>query len=126
MRILVTLVIKNIIVFFKEDLITDTIDKCINNVYTDTRWGELMKAKIQKWGNSDGLRIPKAILSELNIKTNDEVDISINNNQIIITKPKKTRLSLEERFKIYDNLPQEEKAQKEYVDFGCDVGKESW
>ena len=30
-----------------------------------------MEAKIQKWGNSVGIRIPSSILKSLNIKTND-------------------------------------------------------
>ena len=34
-----------------------------------------MEAKIQKWGNSDGIRIPSSILKSLNIKTNDIINI---------------------------------------------------
>ena len=30
-----------------------------------------MEIRIQKWGNSDGIRIPRNILKSLNIKTND-------------------------------------------------------
>ena len=34
-----------------------------------------MEARLQKWGNSDGIRIPKSILKSLNIKTNDILKI---------------------------------------------------
>ena len=64
-----------------------------------------MEAKIQKWGNSEGIRIPNNIIKELHLKTNDIVDIKQKGNQIIITKiiPK---VSLQERIKEYqgDNL----------------------
>lgn len=68
-----------------------------------------MEAKLQKWGNSDGIRIPRSLLKLLNLKTNDKVDIKYENEQIIITKPKKEKISLEERFKNYngENLAKE-------------------
>lgn len=68
-----------------------------------------MEAKLQKWGNSDGIRIPSSLLKLLNLKTNDKVDIKYENDQIIITKPKKEKILLEERFKNYkgENLAKE-------------------
>lgn len=45
-----------------------------------------MKAKIQKWGNSHGVRIPISYLNDLDLKDNDNVDISLEDNQIIIKK----------------------------------------
>jgi antitoxin MazE len=41
-----------------------------------------MRARIVKIGNSQGIRIPKPLLEQLNI--NEDVDIEIENNQIII------------------------------------------
>lgn len=68
-----------------------------------------MEAKLQKWGNSDGIRIPSSLLKLLNLKTNDKVDIKYENEQIIITKPKKEKITLEELFKNYngENLAKE-------------------
>ena len=60
-----------------------------------------MEARLQKWGNSDGIRIPSSILKSLNLKTNDKVNIKEENNKIIITKLKEEKISLEERFKSY-------------------------
>ncbi len=34
-----------------------------------------METRIQKWDNSDGIRIPSSILKSLNIKTNDILNI---------------------------------------------------
>ena len=41
-----------------------------------------MRARIIKIGNSQGIRIPKPLLEQLNI--NEDVDIEIESNQIII------------------------------------------
>ncbi len=80
-----------------------------------------MEVKIQKWGNSAGIRIPSSILKSLNLKTNDILNIEQRENKIIISIPKKKKISLEERFKNYhgENLAK---------DFSWDdpVGKEIW
>ena len=60
-----------------------------------------MEAKIQKWGNSVGIRIPSSILKSLNIKTNDILNIEQEEDKIVIRIPKKKKISLEERFKNY-------------------------
>lgn len=50
--------------------------KVIGNVYTIVyikrdRGDDFMQATIQKWGNSQGIRIPKAFLEALGIREND-------------------------------------------------------
>ena len=45
-----------------------------------------MNTTIQKWGNSQGVRIPKSILEAVSFKTNDRVDITAEDNKIIIRK----------------------------------------
>lgn len=82
-----------------------------------------MEARLQKWGNSDGIRIPSVFLKSLNLKTNDIVDLVKENNMIII-KPKSKHLSLEERIEMYERLSKEEKGSVEAYDWGEDVGKE--
>ena len=65
-----------------------------------------MEIILQKWGNSDGIRIPSALVKSLNLKTNDKLDIVQDEDKIIITKSKNKKISLKERFKMYngDNL----------------------
>ena len=64
-----------------------------------------MEAKIQKSGNSEGIRIPHSMIKELRLKTNDIVDIKQKGDQIIITKIN-PKVSLQERINEYqgDNL----------------------
>ncbi len=80
-----------------------------------------MKIKIQKCGNSQGLRIPNSIIKSLNIKPNDLLEIFQEENRIIITISNNKKISLEKRFKNYngDNLAK---------DFSWDsvIGKEIW
>lgn len=53
-----------------------------------------MSAKIQKWGNSLGVRIPKAVIEKVNLTENSEVEIESKNGTIIIF-PAKKKYSLE-------------------------------
>ena len=41
-----------------------------------------MEARLQKWGNSWGIRIPISILKDLGLKTNDKVDLICEDNKI--------------------------------------------
>ena len=65
-----------------------------------------MEARLQKWGNSIGIRIPHSILKELNLKINDLIKIEKIDDKVVITKQTTPKISLSERFKEYhgDNL----------------------
>ena len=81
-----------------------------------------MTAKIQKWGNSQAVRIPKVILEMALLQPNDDVELTVENNKIILQKvTKKKHITLEERLKDFDG---------EYTfmeaDWGKPVGNEIW
>ena len=42
-----------------------------------------MDARLQKWGNSVGVRIPHVILKELNLKINDLISVMMLTNACI-------------------------------------------
>lgn len=85
-----------------------------------------MEARIQKWGNSDGIRIPSGILKSLNLKTNDKVDLIQEKDKLIISLPKKKHKTLDERFKEFEKLDNKEKGMIESYDWGEDLGKEKF
>ena len=85
-----------------------------------------MEARIQKWGNSDGIRIPSSFLKTRNIKTNDKVELIQEKDKIIISKPKKRHSTLEERFEMFKKLSDNEKGNVESYDWGEDLGKEKF
>ena len=68
-----------------------------------------MEARLQKWGNSTGIRIPSIIPKSLNLKANDKMIIEQYEDKIIITKSNKEKISLSERFNNYNgkNLAKE-------------------
>ena len=81
-----------------------------------------MQAKIQKWGNSQGIRIPKAFLEVMGMMENDIVELSRVEDNIVITKVKKEKnLTLEDIFRDYDG----EYVAEEF-NWGSLVGKEVW
>lgn len=61
-----------------------------------------MEARLQKQGNSVGIRIPSNIIKSLNLKINDTLELKTEENKIIITKALRKKISLEERFKVYN------------------------
>jgi antitoxin MazE len=80
-----------------------------------------MTTTIQKWGNSQGIRLPKIILDDLNITEGEEVELFVQNSTIIIKPSKKKRKTIQELFADYDGdyVPQE-------IDWGKPVGDEVW
>ena len=81
-----------------------------------------MTVTIQKWGNSQGIRIPKHMLDDLAWSDNETVDISVEDGKIVIerTSPaeKKNIVELFEGFKgKYDTSE---------FDWGEPSGREVW
>ena len=54
-----------------------------------------MSCKLQKWGNSLGVRIPKSIIEKINLQENDELIIEQQDGKIVIF-PAKKKLALSE------------------------------
>ena len=79
-----------------------------------------MEVKLQKWGNSLGIRIPSSILKTLKLKNNDEIFLEQVDDKIIISVPKK-KISLKDRFEKYNG----NNLAKEFV-WDEEVGKEIW
>lgn len=61
-----------------------------------------MTYRVQKWGNSNGIRIPKVYLDALNLKSGDSINIVREDNKLIITKSEREKANLKLRIKNYD------------------------
>jgi len=59
-----------------------------------------MKVSVNKWGNSKGIRLPKAVTESLDINVYDHLELEIKDSSIILSKPKK-EITIEEMFKDY-------------------------
>lgn len=55
-----------------------------------------MYTTIRKWGNSQAVRIPKAVLEKAGLRENDRVEIRVENSYLLII-PVKRHLTLPER-----------------------------
>ena len=80
-----------------------------------------MQTRIQKWGNSLGLRIPKSFAAEAQVEAGSTVDISVDDGQLVVRPLKRRKYVLRELLK--DVTP---KNVHREVDAGEPVGREAW
>jgi antitoxin MazE len=80
----------------------------------------MMQARIQKWGNSLAIRIPKPFALEVGLEQNSLVVVSVSEGKLVL-EPVKPTYSLEELLAQVtpDNLHQE-------IETGLPIGNEAW
>lgn len=80
-----------------------------------------MKTKVQKWGNSLAVRIPKPFAEEAGLERETSVEMSVEEGKIVIERTELPEIELERLL---------ERVTAEYiheeVDTGRSVGKEAW
>jgi len=79
-----------------------------------------MKTKVQKWGNSLGVRIPRAFAAQAQIRAGSAVDVSVEKDGIRV-KPVRRRYSLGELLRKVDS-----RNRHREVTTGAPVGREIW
>ena len=80
-----------------------------------------MQTKVQKWGNSLALRIPKILALDAHIKEGSLVEVAVSNGELVAKRVRETTFDLKELVaKITpDNIHAE-------VATGGPVGREIW
>jgi len=76
---------------------------------------------MQKWGNSLAIRIPKAFATEIGLKEESEVDVSLKSGKLVVVPVEKPGVTL----KMLLAKITEENIHRE-VDTGPAAGRESW
>ena len=76
--------------------------------------------QISRWGNSLGLRLPKAVASEARIGEGDPVEVSVENGMIVI-RPAQSTYSLHEL--VSKITPHNRHGE---TDWGKPTGDEQW
>ena len=80
-------------------------------------------ATIQKWGNSQGVRIPKRLLDSLEWHQGEKIILSAKNKKLVIEQaPANRRKNIKELFEGFNSenyIPSE-------IDWGKSVGDEVW
>jgi antitoxin MazE len=82
-----------------------------------------MTTKVQRWGNSQGLRLSRQILEDARISVGDEVDVLVQDGTIMIAPVRRVRGKHSLR-QLVARMPKDYKAEE--VDWGRPVGKETW
>jgi antitoxin MazE len=97
---------------------TAELDDCILNVYP---WEGGVQTKIQRWGNSLGLRIPRSFAREAGVGAGSEVDLSVRDGDLIVKPAKRQTYRLEELLRKITarNL-------HAAIDTGEPIGRELW
>ncbi len=80
-----------------------------------------MQTKIQKWGNSLGLRIPKLFAQQAGVEAGSDVDLSVEDGELIVRPWRPHRYELKE-------LLQSVTAKNVHseIETGEPVGREAW
>lgn len=81
----------------------------------------MISTKVQKWGNSQGLRLSKQVLELADLAVGDEVEIIVGDSQILLKKAHRSRFDLAE---LVSRIPKGYQAEE--VDWGPAVGREEW
>ena len=82
-----------------------------------------MVTKVQKWGNSQGIRFPLRLMQEANLGIGDEVDVTVEQGRIIVVPSERIR----GRYRLEDlvaRMPEDYEPSEE--DWGAPVGREVW
>jgi antitoxin MazE len=80
-----------------------------------------MVTKVQKWGNSQGLRLAKHVLENAQLAIGDDVEIIVGEEEITIKKVVRPKFDLAE---MVTRMPRNYKPKEE--SFGKPVGREEW
>ena len=80
-----------------------------------------MKTRVQKWGNSLALRIPKSFAAQVGLHANVTVELSLVEGSLVVQPITPKPISLDQLLRgiTAENLPGE-------WDTGPAVGKETW
>jgi len=81
----------------------------------------MMISKVQQWGNSQGVRLPKNVLDLAHIAVGDEVEIIAGDHHILVKKVSRAKYDLAE---LVSRIPKTYKARE--VNYGPPIGKEEW
>ena len=82
-----------------------------------------MRTKVQKWANSQGLRVTKALLDETGIHAGDEVEVSAGTGRIIAEPVSRIR----GRYDLKDlvsKMPEDHRPEE--LGWGPPAGRETW
>jgi len=85
--------------------------------------GANVLTRVQRWGNSQGLRLSKEVLADAGIEVGDAVDVTVRNGEVVIVPARRVR----GRFdlgQLVSEIPADYEPRE--VDWGPPAGREVW
>jgi antitoxin MazE len=82
-----------------------------------------MVTRVQKWGNSQGLRLARHVLDEVCISVGDSVDVSARDGVIVIAPLRRLR-GKQNLKQLISCIPKNYRTEE--VDWGEPTGREDW
>jgi antitoxin MazE len=82
-----------------------------------------MVTKVQKWGNSQGLRLSRELLADARIIVGDAVEVVVREGELVVTPVRRVRGGHDLR-ELVSRIPEDYKAEE--YDWGSPAGKEVW
>jgi len=82
-----------------------------------------MLTKVQSWGNSQGLRLNRQVLTEAHIAVGDAVDVTVREGVIVVAPAKQVRGTYDLN-QLVARIPKGYKPEP--VAWGKPVGREAW
>lgn len=82
-----------------------------------------MITRVQKWGNSQGIRLAKELLSGADIGVGDAVEVAAREGTIVITPVRRVRGGHNLR-ELVRRIPKDHVPEE--LDWGSPVGREVW
>lgn len=82
-----------------------------------------MITKVQKWGNSQGLRLSKSLLADADIDVGDSVDVVVQDGILLVTPVRRVRGG-HDLHELVSRIPKGRKSPE--IDWGPAVGREAW
>jgi antitoxin MazE len=80
-----------------------------------------MQTRIQKWGNSLAVRIPKAFAHEAHLEQDAVVELSLVDGKVVMVPVAEPEVTLEQ---LLSGITEENRHRE--IDWGPAVGKEVW
>jgi antitoxin MazE len=82
-----------------------------------------MTTKIQRWGNSQGIRLPKTVMEDARLEVGDAVHVSVVDGSIVVTPARRVRGRTSLAALVAGIAPNERAVE---VEWGDAEGDEAW
>lgn len=82
-----------------------------------------MVTRVQKWGNSQGVRLSRELLSDTDINVGDAVEVTVRDGGLVVTPLRRVRGGHDLRA-LVRRIPKGYKPEE--LDWGHPVGREVW